>query len=136
MYYMYHHMKNFFLVVFLITILATSCKKEPGEGGNSSITGYIHVTDYNSTFLIVQGEYDGADEEVHLIYGDDISYSERIRSGPDGRFEFKYLREGDYKVYVYSEDTTLSGRSVVMKEVEITKKKETVDAGTFEIKKN
>ncbi|MDQ3049541.1 MAG: hypothetical protein M3Q95_01515 [Bacteroidota bacterium] len=112
------------------------CEKDPGEGGNSSITGYVHVTDYNATFQIIQGEYPGSDEEVHIIYGDDVSYGDRIRSGPDGRFEFKYLRQGKYTVYVYSEDTSLSGNTVVMVPVEIKNKNETVDTGTINIKKN
>jgi hypothetical protein len=116
--------------------LLAGCEKDPGEGGNSSITGYVHVTDYNASFLIIQGEYPGADEDVYIIYGDDISYGDRIRTGPDGRFEFKYLREGKYTVYAYQDDTTLSGHSVVSIPVEITKKKQTVDIDTLNIKKN
>ena len=123
-------------VIFLLGIIFTSCEKEAGEGGNSSIKGYIHVKDYNISFLILQAEYPGANEDVYIIYGDDISYGDRIQASPDGTFEFKYLRKGKYKVYVYSDDTTASGQSVVVKEVEIARKKMTVDAGTFEIKKN
>ena len=119
-----------------LILLATACEKDPGEGGNSSITGYVHVTDYNATFLIIQGEYPGVDEDVYIVYGDDISYGERLKSGPDGRFEFKYLREGDYTIYVYSEDTSLSGTTVISVPAEITKKKQTVDIGTINIKKN
>ena len=44
------------------SMIFQSCEKDAGEGGNSSIRGYVHVTDYNSTFLVVQGEYPGADE--------------------------------------------------------------------------
>lgn len=134
----YQHMKHYvskFALIFLIAI-TFSCEKGPGEGGNSSITGYVHVTDYNATFIFIQGEYDGADEDVYIIYGDDISYGERLRTGPDGRFEFKYLREGDYTVYVYSKDSTLAGKHPVSKSIKITKKKQTVDAGTFEIMEN
>jgi len=116
--------------------LHSGCEKDPGEGGTSSITGYLHVTDYNASFLIVQGEYPGADEDVYIIYGDDVSYGDRIRSGPDGRFEFKYLREGKYTVYAYSDDTTLSGKSVISIPVEISDKKQTVDIDTLFIKKN
>lgn len=113
-----------------------ACEKDAGEGGTSSITGYVHVTDYNATFLVVQGEYPGADEYVYIIYGNDISYGERIRTTYDGRFEFKYLREGKYTIYTYSEDTTLSGQSVVSVQAEITDKKQTVDVGRIDIKKN
>jgi hypothetical protein len=128
--------KTVAIVILAIVMIAVGCKKDEGDGGNSSIKGYVHVTDYNSSFLIVQGDYPAADQDVYIIYGDDISYGDRIKTGPDGIFEFKYLREGDYTVYVYSEDTTLSGNSVVSKMVNINGKKKTIDAGTFEIKKN
>ena len=127
-----------FVMLSLVSIMV-SCKKGPGEGGTSSITGYVHVTRYNSTFIVVDTMFDGADEDVFIIYGDDISFSERTRTNPEGKFEFKYLREGDYRIYVYSEgnrDTFPSGSYPVYKDVEITDKKQTVDAGTFEIKKN
>lgn len=123
------------VLALFASLLFQSCEKDAGEGGNSSIRGYVHVTDYNSTFLVVQGEYPGADEYVYIIYGDNVSYGDRIRSGPDGTFEFKYLREGKYTLYVYQDDTTLSGQSVVARNVEITGKKQTVDAGRIDIKK-
>lgn len=128
--------KTFLVFSVMMGIIFTGCEKDAGEGGSSSIKGYVHVTDYNASFLIVQGEYPGADEDVYIKYGDDVAVGDRIQAGPDGRFEFKYLREGKYTVYVYSEDTTLSGNSVVSKVVEVTDKKQTVDAGTFDIKKN
>ena len=129
--------KNLIIAGFAFAIIAmTGCEKDAGEGGSSSITGYIHITDYNASFLIIQGEYPAADEDVFIIYGNDISFGDRIRTGPDGRFEFKYLREGKYTVYAYSDDTTLSGQSVVSIPVEITDKKQTVDIDTLHIKKN
>ncbi|MBL0342145.1 MAG: hypothetical protein IPP71_15240 [Bacteroidetes bacterium] len=128
--------KSLLFLTILIGFLFSSCEKDPGEGGNSSIKGFVHITDYNASFVIVQGEYPGADEDVYIKYGDEVAIGDRIKAGPDGKFEFKYLREGKYTIYVYSEDTTLSGNSVVSKVVEVTDKKQTVDAGTFEIKKN
>ncbi len=124
------------LLLFTSFIILAGCEKDPGEGGNSSITGYVHVTDYNASLLIIQGEYPGADEDVFIIYGNDISFGDRTRTGPDGRFEFKYLREGNYSVYAYSDDTTLSGKLAVSIPVEITEKKQTVDVDTLHIKKN
>ena len=129
-------LRKLFLVAGCLMLTLSACEKDEGEGGNSSITGYVHVTDYNASFLIVQGEYPGADEDIFIVYGDDISFGDRSRTGPDGRFEFKYLREGKYTIYAYSDDTTLSGNSVVSVPVEITKKKQTVDIDTLHIKKN
>ena len=123
-------------LLFSMLLGLNGCKKGPGEGGNSSIKGYVHVKDYNATLVILQGEYDGADEDVYIIYGDNPTYGDRIKTGADGVFEFKYLRKGSYTIYAYSDDTTLAGKVAVSKIVEITDKKQTVDAGTIEIKKN
>jgi hypothetical protein len=123
----------------IMTVIA-SCKKGPGDGGNSSINGYISVIKYNAFFTDTLAIYGGYDEDVYIIYGDDITYGDHLKSGPDGKFEFKYLREGSYKIYVYSDDTihadTVPSKIAVMKNVEITEKNQEVDAGTFEIKKH
>ena len=126
----------FFFSCFLILVLCLSCSKEAGEGGNSSIIGHVWVKDINSTFQ-VQSQYDGFDEDVYIIYGDDISYSDRIRSSYDGAFEFKYLRPGKYKIFMYSEDSVAPASNpnnvTILKEIEIREKKQEVDAGTFTI---
>lgn len=123
------------LVAFLL--IFSSCKKGPGEGGNSSVTGYVHVTEYHFNFLTVTGDYDGADEDVYIIYGDEMSYGDHLKTGPDGKFEFKYLREGSYKVYVYTDDSAaVSGKSSIIKTVEINGKGQRIDSGTFEVKKD
>lgn len=124
-----------FLCALIILFFAFSCEKEPGEGGSSSISGYVHVTDWNTSFLVQLDEFPGYDEDIYLIYGDDISFSERTRTGPDGRFEFKYLREGKYTIYLYSDTlaTVNGGKIPVMKTVEITAKKQVVDIDTLKI---
>ncbi|MFM7823961.1 MAG: hypothetical protein ACKPB3_09335 [Bacteroidota bacterium] len=108
----------------------TSCEKGPGEGGTSSIVGSVEVDDFQNGEI-----YPGVDEDVYLIYGDDITYSERIKSSFDGRFQFNYLREGSYTIYVYSDTLTASGTTAVSKSIEITGRKQEVNAGTFQIKK-
>lgn len=116
--------------ISLVFSILVSCEKGPGEGGDSSIVGRVEVDDFQNGEI-----YPGADEDVYLVYGDDITYSERIKSSFDGRFEFKYLREGSYVVYVYSDTLTASGTTAVRKSVEITNRKQEVNAGTFQIKK-
>lgn len=126
--------------IITITIIAlgvSSCAKDPGPGGNATITGKVWVKDYNSSFTTLQNEYAGADEDVYIIYGNDASYGDRVKAGPDGVFEFKYLRKGNYTLYVYSKDSTLAsptGTVAVMKAVEVPSyKRQTVDAGTITI---
>jgi hypothetical protein len=122
--------KNFIkhTVVVLITLtLLAACKKSPGEGGKSSIKGKIKVEDWNGAFTIKNGEYAGADEDVYIVYGNHVGYDDRTRTDYNGEFEFRYLRKGKYKIFVYSEDKTLqsqSGNVAVVKEVELSGKKE------------
>ncbi len=124
------------ILLFCLVLFITSCKKEAGEGGNSSIKGKIWVKDYNATFTTLNAEYAGADEDVYIIYGNNTSYGDKIKASPDGSFEFKYLRKGDYTIYVYSKDKTLtspSGKVTMTVNATISKKKEVVDAGTITI---
>lgn len=115
-----------FASLLLISVMISSCKKPAGVGGKSSIKGSIWVEDWNGGFTIKNSEYAGYDEDVYIIYGDDVSYSDKTKANYNGEYEFKYLRKGKYKIYVYSKDKTLtspSGEISIVKEVEITEKK-------------
>ena len=121
---------------FLIFLVVLSCSKEPGIGGNSTIYGKIVAYDYNAEFTTLKGIYPAADEDVFLIYGDDYSYSQRIRSNFDGIYEFKYLRSGDYTIYVYSKDSTLTLASeiyAVVKDITIDNNRQTVEVEEIKI---
>jgi hypothetical protein len=121
-------LKNGLLILFAIALLS-ACKKSPGEGGKTSVKGKIIVEDWNGAFTVKNGEYTGADEDVYIVYGDHVGYDDRTRADYNGEFEFKYLRKGKYKIYVYSEDKTLqskSGNVAVVKEVELSGKKGTI----------
>ena len=113
-----------------------SCKKEAGDGGTSTVVGKIHITEYDSDFQNVKADYPGADVDVYIIYGNGTTYDDNTKTGPNGDFTFKYLRKGDYKIYAYSSADTPSGKETVLKEIKITGRKQTVDAGTIEVKKN
>lgn len=106
-----------------------SCSKEPGEGGNASIHGKIYVKDYNATFTVLQEEYYAQDQDVYIIYGDDISFSNRTRTNYDGTYEFKYLREGDYRIFVYSKDSANQTNAMVpiISNVTIDKRNQSVE---------
>lgn len=126
MLYIKNVMKLGFVLLFVVTLF--SCKKEAGEGGTSTIKGKIWVEDWNNAFTIKNGEYAGYDEDVYILYGDAVSYSEKTKANYNGEFEFKYLRKGKYTIYVYSKDKTLQSKSgdvSIIKEVEITGKKQT-----------
>jgi hypothetical protein len=132
-------MKNLLFVVFTISLLA-SCKKEAGEGGLASIKGKVQ-TDLRlvpSNPVTYQYSRPGVDEEVYIIYGDNTGPDDRVWTNYKGEFEFNNLRPGDYKIYVYSRDTTGSAqvntqRMPVVREVKIEERKGEVDAGTLTI---
>ena len=123
------------LFIFLTSVLF-ACKKSPGEGGKATINGSIWVEDWNGAFTIKNGEYAGYDRDVYIIYGDAGGYSDRTRTNYNGEFEFRYLRKGKYKIYVYSKDNTLrsqSGDTSFVKEVEITENKQLLTIDQFTI---
>lgn len=126
---------TFLLAIFFgITIL--SCSKEAGEGGNSTIYGKIIAYNYNAEFTNLRGIYPAADEDVYIIYGDDRSFSQRARSNYQGIYEFKYLRPGNYTIYAYSKDSTLTMASemyAVILKVKIDDKRQTVQAEDLKI---
>ncbi|MEO8146915.1 MAG: hypothetical protein ABI723_04715 [Bacteroidia bacterium] len=129
-------MKKILLLIATVTVLVTACKKDPGLGGDAAIRGKVHVKHYNSTFTQFIGEYDGADLYVYITYGNHVGYDTRIKSDYKGEFEFRYLYPGDYKVYLYSIDSTLtepSGTVAVVNQVHLNGRKEQYDLGTIDI---
>ena len=123
-------------LLLILSMVLFSCSKEEGSGGNSTIYGKIIAHDYNAEFTDLKGIYPAADEDVFIIYGNDRSYSERIRTNYEGVYEFKYLRPGNYTVFAYSKDSTLtlpSGNYAVVLNVEIGDKKEDVEAPDMKI---
>lgn len=122
--------RRFLFLIVLFSILFISCKKEAGEGGKSTITGTVWTKNYNETFTVLESEYWAADEWVYIVYGDNLGYGDRQNTTYNGTFEFKYLRPGKYTIYVYSKDSTLqspSGKTAIVKTVEITKRKQTIN---------
>ena len=122
-------MKTHQLIWIFATLLAfVSCKKEAGDGGNSSIKGKItrelRVVLNNPGTAV--GSFPASDEDVYIIYGDHVSPDDRVQTNYDGEYEFLYLRPGKYKVYAFSKDTNAvavpwdEDHMTVLQELEIT----------------
>ncbi len=128
------------LTLFLAFLILTGCKKIAGEGGKASITGKIWIEEWDNNFLVKKYEYDGYDEDVFIIYGDHTSYDDKTSTNFNGQFEFKYLRKGKYKIYVFSDKKQSSSsqnkKEAIVKELEITDNKQTIDVGSITILKN
>jgi hypothetical protein len=112
-------------LIFIGLMTLLSCKKEPGIGGNSSITGHVQVRHFNATYTQLLGIYPGADHYVYIVFGNHSGYDKRIKTDYAGNFEFDYLYPGDYTVYTYSQDSSglvLSGQVVLQQAVDLGKK--------------
>ena len=110
-----------------LAIITGACKKGPGEGGTSAIKGKVLLLNYNGNFPVLDTSYYKPEEDVYIIYGDGSTYNDKFSTSFDGSYEFKYLRKGSYKVFVYSDDSTgisPSGKITVMQTIEIDKNKE------------
>ncbi len=83
-----------------------TCKKDPGQGGNSFIRGKVYAKYYNKTFTAVLDSGYAPNVGVYIIYGNDVTYGDNQNTNYDGTYEFRYLRTGDYKIYAYSKDST------------------------------
>lgn len=128
--------RHLLLTSCLAALFFVSCSNGPGPGGQASIQGKVHVENWNSTCTLISGTYYAPDEDVYIIYGDDPSYGDRVKTGPDGTYWFQYLRPGKYTIYVYSKDcSAASGKTTVTASVEITEKKQAVTLDDIEIKK-
>ncbi len=131
-------MKYTIATICLLAACLPACKKEPGIGGDAEITGRVWVRDYNSTMTNVIGEYAAEDEYVYIVFGDHRGYDKRIKTDYNGYFRFNHLYPGDYTIYVYSTDTTLTEldeQVPVIVKVNVEDKDSSVDLGLINIAK-
>lgn len=128
------------IVLFFSLLLSISCKKTPGQGGNSSIKGKIWVKKYDPYFTFIEYEYPGTDMTVELTFGDNLSPDLSGKTNANGEFEFLYLRKGKYKVTVYNKvfqnTQNPSGQAPVDTYVTIDSRKKQYDAGTITVDRN
>lgn len=118
-----------YTAIAVLLLFFSSCEKQAGEGGNCKITGKVWVKNFNSTFTQLISEYPATDEDIYIVYDDHNGYDDKVSTDYKGEFEFRYLRPGNYTIYVYSRDSSLqsaSGKTAIIKEVEINKSKEEV----------
>jgi hypothetical protein len=122
--------------IFMVLIFSFlwGCKKDAGEGGNSSIKGRV-VREFRTVLTnpaSSNGIFPAADVDVFIRYGDHVSPDDRAYTNPNGEFEFLNLRPGNYTVFVYSKDTSTKAtvwdedHMPVIRATEISDKKQTV----------
>ncbi|HMN32227.1 MAG: hypothetical protein IT215_00800 [Chitinophagaceae bacterium] len=125
-------MKKILLLLPLIFLYNSSCKKGPGEGGRAFIKGKVYIKNYTSAPCpcYLKEEYYAQGENVYIQYGDEPGVGRSVKTSYDGSYQFMYLRKGKYKVFALSKDTasiTKSKTIEVLQEVEIKKSNENIE---------
>jgi hypothetical protein len=119
---------GFFFIVF------SSCKKEEGFGGKVSIKGTVINKIYDEDFLVLQEISPAVEEDVYIEFGDDQSVGDNVNTSSNGLFEFQFLTPGNYRIYVYSEDSVNhinTKKKIILKEINISNSDRTIDIGTL-----
>ncbi|MDG1933625.1 MAG: hypothetical protein P8I52_01900 [Flavobacteriales bacterium] len=128
-----------------IVFFMTSCDKDPGEGGTSSINGEVYkiFTFQNPN----TGNWDtsyyqlDAGKDVFIIYSDNQSeiYDDKFETDYNGRYHFEYLRNGNYTIYTYADSTDVSNVRYdypVFRNIKITSSNSIMTAKDFVIEEN
>lgn len=122
------------LFISILFIALVACKKEPGIGGDSEISGQVWSYQLNGSFNDTIAEYAAEDTYVYIVYGDNIGFDKRIKTDYNGMFRFQYLYPGDYTLYVYSFDPTAAdGQSPVIVKAEIVDREQHLELDRIEI---
>lgn len=124
------------LILLVCFISFFSCSKYEGQGGAATLKGVVIEQRYNSLGNVI-ASYPAPDQDVYIIYGSENTfYDDDIKTSFDGSYEFRYLRKGTYKIFVYEDcNSCPSGQKEVLKEVEITEKNQELILDTIYIKK-
>lgn len=134
--------KYLVIIVCLITFF-TSCRKQEGTGGTSSISGNVIAdvifNNKNNDTLGVNQKL--ANANVYICYGTDSIPSDNVKTNYNGSFRFDYLQKGKYTLYVLSDNmvpinspypsSNFKLYTIIKREVVIDGKNTNVDAGTF-----
>ncbi|MFM2207862.1 MAG: hypothetical protein RL213_1837 [Bacteroidota bacterium] len=96
-----------FLAFMAVLSALTSCEKDAGSGGTSTVRGRVVVYRYDPSLMAIVDTVEAAEEDVYIIYGGGYgTYDDDFKCSYDGTYEFTELRKGDYRIFAYSDDTT------------------------------
>jgi hypothetical protein len=126
-------MRATFLIPVCLLLLSSACTKEPGEGGKAVIKGVVMRQNVNGVGNPVGDAYPYQDNRVFIIYGDHDFYDDDVRTGPDGNYEFRWLRKGDYTIYTFGECNCPGNSVEVVQKVTVGDRKEVVTVPTITV---
>jgi len=91
-----------FCVIVSIAVLGISCQKGPGIGGEATIKGRVTGILFDKTFRTKLDSGAVGNWTVNILYGSDLGVDASQKTDYNGFFEFQYLRDGHYTVFLYS----------------------------------
>ena len=101
-------MRNF-LIICALAFGFMACEKPAGEGGTSVIEGQVYKihTFQNSSTGAMDTLYYQLDsgKDVFIIYSANETevYDDKFETDYNGRYNFEYLRKGNYTLYTYAD---------------------------------
>jgi hypothetical protein len=98
--------QSYFLLICAAILFFTSCNKDEGVGGSSSLEGYVYqIRHWSENTNVIVDTIPAIDVRVKLTFGDDPYkfYGKDLRTDGNGLYRFDFLREGKYLVSAYSE---------------------------------
>ena len=98
--------QSYFLLICSAILFLTSCNKDEGIGGSSSLEGYVYqVRHWTHDANVIIDTIPAVEMRVYLTFGEDIDrfYGKDIRTNHNGLYRFDFLRTGRYGVTAYSE---------------------------------
>jgi len=118
-------------------LLVVSCSKEPGSGGLAIIEGQLYENQYDPLGTSYKSKVAVGDRNIYLKYGDNTTYDDRADTDASGKYSFKNLQKGDYKVFAFSDCSSCpTGIDEVEVNVEISDKKGVTNADDISVVKN
>ena len=124
-------MRVFLIPILGLLLLAPACTKEPGEGGKAVIKGTVLRQNVNAVGNPQGNPYPYQETRVYIIYGDNEFQDDDVRTGPDGNYEFRWLRKGKYTVYTFGECNCPGNSVEISAVVNIDGKKDVVTVPTM-----
>ena len=96
-----------FFLISVCCLFFSSCEKESGEGGTSSISGKVFKLKVNTFTGDTTYFHPYNDREVYIIYSNNENdiYDDSFETNWNGQYEFNYLRKGDYTLFTYEDST-------------------------------
>ena len=118
---------RYIIAAIVCLLFLPACKKEEGEGGKAEIHGVVLRQQVNAVGNAVGLPYPYQDTRVFIVYGDHDFQDDDVRTGPNGQYEFRWLRKGTYTVYTYGECACPGKTVAISQQVSIDGKKDVVN---------